>query len=270
MRMKLHQDQPSNLSFLEDLKDPCDMDRMFKYIRSVAKEPVTLVEKIEKQFTEVTYPPHPVKVMKSLLADLYCPTGCGSCCGKSDTRLNDPWVLNYIPHPLTVGTIPDNCFKTYFTVNGKEFQMWGDMTPMEDRWCHHLDQSDGLGRCGRYLGRPLECHMPPIQVNDLHESHGYYILLGRKFGWSHKMRKVDGTRGIPEAILPITEESKQTATNKLLMLQKFAAYFHIYNTWIPEILTWAENPTDEIWFPAKPEKVVEVEEVKHEELVQIV
>ena len=184
------------------------------------------VTKEKFDYEGIIYEPRPLSVSPLLFRGFTCPVGCGGCCPR--------FSLDYLPDE----TCPEQVKERLVKFNGKEYKIFSDMQlDHNNHHCRNLNMTDG--RCGIYLKRPFSCDFELIRFFQSESDEGNRMsqqLFGR--GWA--FLRVDNQRGALCDMTEVTKETRNEVIRKLNRLKDWTDYFEL-QTWVPEILSWAES-----------------------------
>lgn len=189
------------------------------YFSAVTKEDFTYKGK--------TFKATRLLVSPLLLRGTTCPVNCGGCCYR--------FSLDYIKSEEK----PDFVSPRTIEFDGREVEVFSDLQDNhDDAHCKYLMQENG--RCGIHKVNPFSCDFELIRVISRKGMHNW--IGTRLFGRGWQMMRVDGVRGALCTVTPVDQKSRAEAIRKIKRLQEWTDHFGLTNTWIPEILQWAEGP----------------------------
>lgn len=196
------------------------------------------VTREEIRWQEHIIQPRPLIISENIFKGFTCPSGCGACCTQVSATV-DGNTLNYLPseeHSNTTDEVVRINDHDYI-IKTEDMRPTSSILPILDKLypCKHLTLD---ARCGIYQRRSLACDLPLLQVTK-RKTHNQ--LLIRKFGRHHLYTQFDmKTKGTMCELLEITPESIEDTRRRLRRLNDWTTYFNL-NTWMPEILVWANQ-----------------------------
>ena len=199
---------------------PDSLEKIIRYIAVVSKDPVEWEGKV--------FEPLPIILSPSLFRHFSCPPGCGACCSA--------FTLDYLP----TEKFPEGVVERYVEVNGEKRLIYTYYPKKQKVSFRDLDRCDFLdletGRCKIYPIRPFSCRIEPLR---LIRRDSYSLISFCTFSRWKLMWTVEGKKGAKcRFSKKFTKEDIDDLVEKFEQLRRWAEYFGVHNTWIPEIIRW--------------------------------
>lgn len=199
---------------------------VFTYFAGITRVPFTFEGKVVA--------PRPLEVSAKLARGYSCPPNCGACC--------PVFSLDYLPHEDK----PEGLTERYVDFEGRQIRILTDFQrENEGSHCKYVRPEDV--RCvlhGEPSKHPFSCDFELIRFT-IGTERPYHWLGVRKFGRPHSLTRFDGTRGAACTITEPTEDTiggiVQDVVRKLRRLEKWATYFGLTETHVPEIINFLES-----------------------------